>query len=140
MYSFAWFITFIILLVIELITINLVTIWFAIGAFAAFISTYLTDSIIIQMIVFIVFSILSLALTRPIIKRFKGISIIPTNSDRVVGKVGEVIKKIDPDNYGEVKVLGSVWTACGKDVFKVGEKVRIKGIEGVKLIVEKESD
>jgi len=140
MYSSAWFITFLILLVIELFTINLVTIWFALGAFAALISTYITDSLIIQVIVFIVFSVLSLVFTKPLMKRFRGISIIPTNSDRVIGKVGDVIKNIDPDNYGEVKVLGSVWTACSKQTIKKGEKVKVVGIDGVKLIVEKESD
>lgn len=140
MYSTAWFIAFLVLLVIELFTVNLVTIWFALGAFAALISSYLTDSFIIQVIVFIVFSCLSLLLTKPLMKRFRGISIIPTNSDRVVGKVGEMTKDVDPDNYGEVKVLGSIWTACSQDRVKKGEKVKVVGIDGVKLIVEKESD
>ena len=66
-----WFIAFVILLLIELVTVNLVTIWFAIGAVAAIITTIFTDSIMIQSIVFIVVSVLSLFITKPLIKKVK---------------------------------------------------------------------
>ena len=52
----AWFITFIVLLFIEIITVNLVTIWFAVGAVAAMITASFTNSLFIQIIVFTIVS------------------------------------------------------------------------------------
>ena len=133
-----WFIAFVILLVIELVTINLVTIWFAIGAVAAIITTIFTDSIIIQSIVFVVVSVIALLITKPLIKQIKKFDVTPTNSDRVIGKIGEVTQKIGRNKYGEVKVYGNTWTASSKQVIKVGERVKVLAIDGVKLVVEKE--
>ena len=133
-----WFIAFVILLVIELVTVNLVTIWFAIGAVAAIITTIFTDSILIQCIAFVVVSVISLLITKPLMKKFKKFEVEPTNSDRVIGKVGDVTKKIDKNKYGEVKVYGNTWTASSKQVINVGERVKVLSIDGVKLIVEKE--
>ena len=138
--AFWWFIAFLVFLFIELITVNLVTIWFAIGAIAATATTMFTDSIAIQAIVFVVVSIISLLITKPLVKKFKKFDFTPTNSDRVIGKIGEVTKKISPNKYGEVKVFDSVWTAKSEDEIKVGETVKVLSIEGVKLIVKKESD
>lgn len=133
-----WFIAFVILLLIELVTVNLVTIWFAIGAVAAIITTIFTDSILIQAIVFVVVSVISLLITKPLFKKFKLFEITPTNSDRVIGKIGEVTQKIGRNKYGEVKVYGNTWTASSKQVINVGERVKVLSIDGVKLVVEKE--
>ncbi len=136
----AWFITFIVLLFIEIVTVNLVSIWFAIGAVAAMITASFTDSLLIQIIVFTVVSAIVLLLTKPIVKKLRKTEIEATNSDRVVGKEAIVTKKITKDSYGEVKVLGKYWTACSNKTLKEEEKVIVKGIDGVKLIVEKEED
>lgn len=133
-----WFIAFVILLVIEFVTVNLVTIWFAIGAVAAIITTIFTDSILIQSIVFVVVSVIALLITKPLINKFKKFEVEPTNSDRVIGKVGEVTQKIGKNKYGEVKVYGNTWTASSKQVINVGERVKVLSIDGVKLVVEKE--
>ena len=138
--AFGWFVAFLILLFIELITVNLVTIWFAIGALSASVVAMFCDSIIIQSIVFVCLSIVSLLITKPLVKKIKKVDFVPTNSDRVIGKIGEVTKSINPNKYGEVKVFDSIWTAKAKNnsSIEVGERVKILSIEGVKLIVEKE--
>ncbi len=135
-----WFIAFIILLIIELATINLVTIWFAIGSVAAIITSMFTDSIVIQLIVFVAVSTLSLLITKPLMKKIKGFEKEATNLDRVIGKIGEVTKKIGSNEYGEVKIFGNIWTAYSKEEIDVGQKVKVLSIDGVKLIVEKEED
>jgi len=135
-----WFVLFLVFLFIELITVTLVTIWFAIGAIAALITTLFTDSIVIQTIVFLVVSIISLLISKPLVKKFKKFDITPTNSDRVIGKIGDVTKKIGINKYGEVKIFGTTWTASADEVIEVGEKVKVLSIEGVKLIVKKESE
>ena len=136
--TIAWFIIFIVLLFIELITVNLVTIWFAIGAVAALVSTIFTDSFVLQLCVFSIISVLALLLTKPIIKKFKGFEVIPTNFDRVIGMTGVVTKKITKNQYGEVKVFGNLWTASSDHLIDVDKKVKVLGIDGVKLIVKEE--
>lgn len=137
-----WFITFLILLFIELITVNLVTIWFAIGSLGALITASITDIVVIQIIVFIVLSVVSLIVTKPIVKKIRTRKITPTNLDRVIGKIGTVTKKITKDSYGEVKVEGSIWTAKANKEIREKSQVKVLKIEGVKLLVEeiKESD
>ncbi len=135
-----WFIAFVILLIIEIVTINLVSIWFAIGAIASMITSFITDSILIQIVVFLIVSVISLLLTKPLMKKFKKFDFQPTNSDRVIGKIGEVVKKISKNEYGEVKVFGNIWTATSDDVIDVGSKVKVVSIDGVKLIVKKEEE
>lgn len=138
----AWIIIFLILLFIELVTINLVTIWFAIGAIFAYITTFLTDNFTIQLIVFIVVSIISLLATKPLTKKIRKRKYEPTNLDRVIGKEGVVTKDISKNSYGEVKVQGSIWTATSKKEIIKGVQVKVLKIDGVKLLVEevKEED
>lgn len=135
-----WFIVFVILTIIEIFTINLVTIWFAIGAIASLLAALYTDSIFVQLIVFIVVSVLSLLITKPLMKRLKIKKIIPTNSDRVIGEIATVTKTIEKDKNGEVKVLGNIWTACSDEKIVAGVKVRVLAIDGVKLIVKVEEE
>ena len=138
--SIYWFIAFVVFLVIELVTVNLVTIWFAVGSIVAMLCSLITDSVAIQVTVFLVTSVVVLLLTRPLMKKFKGFDRVPTNSDRVIGKVGEVTVKIEKNKYGEVKVFGNRWTATSNQALNVGDHVKVKAIDGVKLIVEKEED
>ncbi len=133
-----WFVLFAVLLVIELLTVNLVTVWFAFGAVAAIICSFFTDSIFIQLLVFLITSVMTLLVMKPLLKRFKSFDITPTNLDRVIGKIGEVTKSIDQDKYGEVKILGSTWTASSQSHINIGERVKVLSIDGVKLIVQKE--
>ena len=132
-----WLISFLLLLFIEVITINLVTIWFALGSLAALITTILTDNVNIQVIVFIVVSAVSLIITKPLVAKLRKRKITPTNLDRVIGKEGVVIKDISKNSYGEVKVGGSIWTATSANNIKKDSQVKVLKIDGVKLVVEK---
>lgn len=133
-----WFISFILLLFIELITVNLVTIWFALGALAAMVVSIFVESYIIQIVIFIIVSIVSLIVTKTFVKKFKAFKTTPTNSDMVIGKCGIVTKKIENNKYGEVKIFGNTWSATSNKEIDVNTKVKVLSIEGVKLIVEKE--
>ena len=103
-----WIILFLVLLLIELATVNLVSIWFAVGALGAFATSFFTNSILIQLLIFVVISVISLLITLPIVKKFKSKeSIVPTNLDRVIGRQAEVTKEIKPNHYGEVEIFGT---------------------------------
>lgn len=133
-----WFILCVFLIFLEVMTVNLVSIWFAIGAFVAMIVSLLTDALLFQVIAFALVSLITLLATKPLLKGMRQTKIIPTNYDRVLGQHGEVIKKISSDSYGEVKVIGTIWTAVSDDEIDVGEKVIVKRVDGVKLVVERE--
>lgn len=135
-----WGLLFIIFIIIELVTINLVTIWFAFGSLVALFTSFYVENWVVLTTVFIISSVVSLLLTKPFLDKFKIINFIPTNSDRYIGKVGVVTKDITPRDNGEVKVLGSIWTACSSKSFKVGDEVVVSSIDGVKLKVTEKED
>lgn len=139
--SFTWMIVFLILIFIELATVNLVSIWFAVGALCSFIVSYFIDLIYIQIITFIVVSSISLLLTRRIVDKIK-VKKVATNLDRVIGKIGIVTVEITKLEPGEVKVDGKKWSAISTKKISVGSKVEILSIDGVKLKVKeiKEED
>lgn len=138
--TIGWFIIFLVLLGVEFATINLVTIWFALGALVSTFLSFYIESIAIQSATFVIVSILALILTKPVLKKFNLVQQNPTNSDRFIGKEGEVVKEIKSNEYGEVKIFGEVWTAVAKENMKVGTKVIVKDIEGVKLVVDKKEE
>lgn len=123
-------------------TVNLVSIWFAIGAIASCILSIYVDNLIIQLGCFVITSTICLILTKSIISKIKNHKITPTNLDRVIGDIGIVTEDIDEFNNGEVKVDGKTWTATSKETLKVGTKVKIVSLNGVKLNVKsiKEDD
>lgn len=136
---FIWIGFAIVMAVCEASTTQLVSLWFVLGAVAAAISTIFTPSIFIQLVVFLVVSALSLAITRPLVKRLrKHRSTVSTNADRLIGQQGIVTKEIkDPFSVGQVKVLGETWSAQSEITpVKVGTKVEVLEIVGVRLIVE----
>jgi membrane protein implicated in regulation of membrane protease activity len=129
---------FILLLLIEIFTVNLVTIWFAIGALASIVSTYFTDNVVIQIVVFLVVSILMLIILKPLTKRFKIKHVIATNLDRVIGMEAIVTEEISKNKVGEVRVDGKKWSAVSDETIPKDAVVKVQKIEGVKLIVKKE--
>lgn len=134
--GFYWLLVIFSFLLIEALSMNLVTIWFAFGALCAFISVYFTDNLIIQLIIFTLTSALSLVATRPLVKRIK-CKIIKTNSDAIIGKTGIALTDISELNAGRVKVDGKNWMAISEDEIKQNEKVEVLKIEGAKIIVRK---
>ena len=138
--SLIWVIAFLGLLLVEFLTVGLVSIWFAVGALAALITSFITESVLIQTIVFVVTSLVTLFVTQPLIKKFKVTKFEPTNSDRVIGKTAEVTKEINPNKFGEVVILGVEWLAASDKKIEVGTKVVVEKIEGNKLIVRREGE
>ncbi len=140
--TLTWLIIFIFLIFVEIATVNLVSIWFAIGAIASCILSIYADNLIIQLGCFVITSTICLILTKSIISKIKNHKTTPTNLDRVIGDIGIVTEDIDEFNNGEVKVDGKTWTATSKETLKVGTKVKIVSINGVKLNVKsiKEDD
>ena len=121
-------------------TTQLVSIWFAVGALCAAVSSLITSSVLVQVIVFIVVTCGTLLATKPLVDKYKkGHKDVKTNSDRLIGQTGVMLTDIDTlEAVGQVKVSGEVWTAKLKNPtpVKKDDKVKILAIEGVKMIVE----
>lgn len=129
-----------VLLIIEIVTLGLTTIWFAAGALLAFFAALLGMNQGIQIGVFVVVSVVLLFFTRPLAVKYLNTKTIKTNTEALVGKTARVIVDINNlKSQGQVVINGLEWTARSSDdtvVFKIGDAVTIVGIEGVKLIVE----
>ena len=133
-----WLAAFVALAALEAATVNLVSIWFAVGALAALIAAALGAPLWLQVTVFILASALSLALTRPLARRLLARRRVPTNADRVLGQTCEVTEAIDNTaGTGAVYVDGKTWTARSRSGAPIpaGTLVRAQAVEGVKLIV-----
>ena len=141
--TWVWFVLAIVLVGVELMTTELVAVWFAASAVLLGIVTGIAPSlgIVWQVVIFVVFSALLVVATRPFVKRFtarkKGTE---TNLELVVGHKALVVTKIENEyEQGEVKINGLVWSArtLDGDVIEVGTSVIVREIQGNKAIVEK---
>ena len=141
MYEIFWLISFGILLLIEICTLGLTTIWFAAGALTAFLMAVLNLSLMIQVIVFLAVSILLLVFTRPIMMKYLNAKTTKTNAESLVGGKARVLIPVNNlKSEGQVMVGGMEWSARStKDevTFQKDEMVRIVGINGVKLMIER---
>ncbi len=137
-----WLVLFVLLLIIEIITMGLTTIWFAGGAVIALVLAYFKVHVAVQVIAFLLVSIVLLVLTRPIAIKYFNQEREKTNVDSLHGQKAVVIESIDTlRGIGRVEVNGMEWAAKmegEKNTAEIGEVVTIKGIQGVKLVVDKE--
>ena len=135
-----WLIVIVIAVIIEIVTqVQLVTIWAAIGGIASLICDICGVDNNIQIIVFVSVTFVTLALTRPFVRKLtKHIKNTPTNADMNIGKTGLVTKIVDKSTgVFRVTVAGADWSAVtdGSPMPDVGSSVKVERIEGVKLIV-----
>lgn len=135
--EYMWLVLIIVLLIIEALTVNLVTVWGAIGALFALITSIFTNNINIQIIVFFLVTTLLLIFTRPFMYKVLKVKKEATNLDSVIGKIGVTLT--DVTNFdGRVMVMGKNWAArsFNENIIKKDTKVKILEIKGVKLIVK----
>ena len=135
-----WLIALVIFLVIETATLGLATIWFAGGALVALIAAMCGAGIVIQIVLFLVVSLVLLFFTRPLAVRFLNKDTLKTNVDRVVGMEGVVTEEISNlAGTGKVSLGGNMWTARTENeggAIPVDAVVTVLRVEGVKLIVK----
>lgn len=129
-------------LIVEALTVGLVSIWFAIGSLFAIIPAFFGAGIAVQVLTFALCSALSFALLFKTVRKLMQVNKTATNADRIIGGSGTVIITVNPaDGTGQIKASGGeVWSAKTIDgsVIEKGEKVTILRIEGVKAVVERE--
>lgn len=135
-----WLILVVILTIVELATVNLVTVWFIASGIVTLIVSFFTDNATILSSIFVLLGVVLLITTKSILEKLLHSHNEDTNLDRVIGKIGIVTEDIKKNKIGEVFVDGKRWSAIADKTIKVNEEVKILKIEGVKLVVEREGE
>lgn len=137
-YMILWIIAVIIFIILEISTVGLSSIWFAIGALFALIAAILNWSFFWQLIIFTAVSILTLIFTRPVLVKKMKLGNEKTNIDQLINAAGIVIEEIGEFHTGLVKINGQIWSAksVSGEIIHKDQIVVVDHIEGVKLIVK----
>ena len=132
-----WLILVIALAIIELVTVNLLTIWFCFSGIVALILSFYIDNVAIVATVFAVLGIFLLFTTRPILKEY-----LPTQKkvkkvEKLIGRIGIVTKDIRPDMEGEVEVSNRKYIAISDKKISKNTEIEVIKTDGLKLVVAK---
>ena len=133
-----WLIVLVVCLVVEISTLGLTSIWFAGGALLALLITMIGGPLWLQVLVFLVTSIVLLIFTRPIAAKYFNKNREKTNVNSKIGKQAIVTVTIDNlKGEGQIVTEGMEWTARSLDstIIEEGSVVTIEKIEGVKAVV-----
>lgn len=137
--GFIWLIALAVFVVIEAVTYQLVSVWFAIGAAGALIAFVCGAALPVQIGVFVALSVVMFAALRPVSMKLVNKHRIKTNADELEGKAVLITEAVDNVNgTGAGKINGMAWTvrSVSDESIPVGSTARIVRIEGVKLIVD----
>ena len=136
-----WVVALIVFVIVEAVTAGLISIWFVFGALVALICAALGAAVWLQIFWFVIVSAATLVFTRPFVKRYVNSRSVATNADRSIGRIAVVTERIDNlAATGAVQLDGVVWTARSADdavIIESGERVTVRAIAGVKLVVER---
>jgi len=137
-----WVALVIIFTLIEVFTLGLATVWFAIAALVMVFLSFLDISLKVQFLIFLSIATVLMIFTRPIAVKKLKMGKEKTNVDSLVGKHALVVKTISEFERGEAKINGVIWSAMSEDNKEIteGSKCEILRIEGVQLIVRKLSE
>lgn len=138
MMTILWLVIVAVMLIIEIFTLGLTTIWFSLGAVSAAIAAGLGAPLWIQFVLFTCVSVIIMVLARPFAMKCMDKNRTKTNIEEVVGEQAEVIENIkNQKEQGKVRFRGVEWMARSVDgtEIPVGEMVTVESVSGVKLIV-----
>lgn len=139
-----WLAVMVIMLIIEIATLGITTIWFAGGALVAFVLAMFNVPLLVQVFVFFIVSFILLIFTRPVAVKYFNKDRARTNVEGMIGKQAIVVSEVDNlQGIGRVTVGGQEWSARTIQdgvVLPVGAVVIIRNVNGVKLIVEERAE
>lgn len=139
MWTYIWLAVLAVSLIVEFVTMELVSVWVAVGAVGAMILALCEVQLEIQLAVFVVVSIACILGLRRITLKLLNRNKDKTNIDVVIGTTHKLIKPITEDELGSIKINGVEWNVKFQnfDVAGVGEPVEILEVDGNKFIVKK---
>ena len=135
-----WIILIILAIVVELVTVGLVSIWFIPGGAVAALVSEFGGPIWLQILLFLAVSVLCMIFTRPWAVKHLSSRQVRSNIDEIIGSQVRVTEVIDnKKETGRAIHNGLEWTARARDPERIiaeGETVTVAEVSGVKLIVE----
>lgn len=139
MWLYIWLGVVAVSLIIEFVTMELVSVWISIGALVALILAAFGVGYEIQIITMIVVSIACILGLRKVTLKFLNRNKDKTNLDLIVGTKTKLLTPITENEMGSIKINGVVWSACTENLSQIekGSFVEVEGVEGNKLIVKK---
>ena len=135
-YYVIWLVVVFLLTIVEIATINLVSIWFVISGILALIVSLFTTNFYIQFGVFVVAGIILLLLTKPVLVKLSNAKEEKLNLERIPGMEGIVTEEIKKGRIGAVKVDGKLWSATADEDILVDNLIKVIKIDGIKLVVK----
>ncbi|MBO6015209.1 MAG: NfeD family protein [Lachnospiraceae bacterium] len=139
-----WLCLLVILVIAELLTMGLTTIWFAGGALISALLAMLHFSPTVQIAAFFIVSLGLLFSTRPIAVKYFNKDRVKTNAESLVGHQAIVVSEVDNvRGCGRVTIGGQEWSARSSSDDKklpVGAVAYVIAINGVKLIIEEKEE
>ena len=136
---FVWTIIIAAALLVEFFTMQMVSIWFAVGGvFELVLSLIGGIGLEVQIIVSAVVALISIVFLRKFALKFLHKSADKNDAGTLVGKTAEVVEEISPEKAGAVKLNGVLWTATSEETLGIGAKVKIIDVLGNKLKVKGE--
>ena len=139
MESWIWLIVALFALAIEVATpAALISIWFAIGAVFAYGASLLDLGLTVEILVFIIMSIVSFVGVRPFVLKFFTHKTVRTNADRYIGKQTKIVEDVLSDKWGAVILDGIRWSVreVNHGELTKGTLIEVVALEGAKLVVK----
>ena len=127
----------VVLAVVELMSLDLVLLMFALGALGAAVAAGLGGPVWLALLVFAVVSTALLFLVRPpLVERLHAGPTLQTGHQNLVGRDALVIEPVD-SRSGRVKLASEVWSARtdGDETFDTGVEVHVIRIDGATAVV-----
>ena len=135
-----WAIAALLLVVGEIFTSTFALICLAIGAAAAAVAAAVGCILEMQLVWFIVGTIASFLIVRPLLRRLSKVDEVPTNADALIGRRATVSEEINPQaGTGRVAIDGDDWKAESEndEPIEKGAKVVVVSRESIILTVKK---
>ena len=130
----------VICLILEMTAGDFFIICFSIGAVFAAITALVGGNIYWQLLLFAIFTLISLFWVRPFAQRYlhKGEDNRVSNADALMGRQGRVVEAVKADGFGRVQIDGDIWKAVTNEPQDIvaGKNVRVVGRESTIITVE----
>ena len=142
-YLLFWGVVFVVMLIAEIASMQLVSIWFAVGAAGAFVAAMMNLPFTAQLAIFVIASVLLLLVTRPLLAKLRVKQQPRTNADLNIGETAVVIEDIDPAlGTGRARLGGVDWIAVSESGSNIPAEtvVMVTRVDGAKLVVRNASE
>ena len=134
-----WLAVGVFFLIVELLTTALVSIWFVPSAIITCLLSFVVDSLLIQVAIFVVLSAVFMVVCRKIYNKHikKPVDEVDQN-EKLLGKTATVTEDTNGIT-GRILVGDVYWKAVSEngDIIPKGETVKIKSVNGTSLVINK---